>query len=79
MNWTVIEDNWTQFKGKARERWSRLTDEELDMIAGKRNLLAGKIQEAYCVTLDEAEWQIRDFQGRDAEYESRQRKAVGNR
>jgi uncharacterized protein YjbJ (UPF0337 family) len=68
MNWTVIEDNWTQFKGKARERWRRLTDEELDMIAGKRNLLAGKIQEAYCVSLDEAEWQIRDFEGRNAEY-----------
>lgn len=79
MNWNVIEDNWTQFKGKARERWSRLTDEELDMIAGKRDLLAGKIQEAYCVTLDEAEWQIEDFEGRNSEHESRQREAVGNR
>ena len=58
MNWDRIEGNWKQFKGSARQQWGRITDDQLDVIAGKRDLLAGKIQETYGITKDEAEKQL---------------------
>ena len=45
MSWNRIEGNWKQFKGKIKETWGDLTDDELDQIAGKRDVLLGKIQE----------------------------------
>ena len=55
MNWDRIEGNWQQFKGTAKQQWGKLTDDQLDVIAGKRDLLAGRIQEAYSASKDEAE------------------------
>ncbi|MFX5813018.1 CsbD family protein, partial [Acinetobacter baumannii] len=54
-----------QFKGKAKEQWGKLTDDDLDVIAGKRDQLAGRVQEAYGVSKDEAEKQIRDWEDRN--------------
>ena len=65
MNWDVVEGNWKQFKGKVKARWGNLTDDHLDVIAGKRVELAGKIQEAYGITKDEAEQQIKSFEERN--------------
>lgn len=62
MNWDIVEGNWKQFKGKIKTQWGKLTDDHLDEIAGKRDQLAGKIQEAYGVTSDEAEAQIKRFE-----------------
>lgn len=62
MNWDRIEGNWKQFKGSARQQWGKLTDDQLDVISGKRDLLAGKIQEAYGVSKDEAEKQLSTWQ-----------------
>jgi len=62
MNWDQIEGNWKQFKGNVKQQWGKLTDDQLDVVAGKRNKLAGKIQEAYGVSKDEAEKQLADFQ-----------------
>lgn len=62
MNWDIVEGNWKQFKGKVRARWGKLTDDQLELIAGKRIELAGRIQEAYGVTKDEAEVQIKLFE-----------------
>jgi uncharacterized protein YjbJ (UPF0337 family) len=45
MSWNKVEGNWNQFKGKVKEKWGELTDDELDQIAGKRDILIGKIQE----------------------------------
>ena len=64
MNWDRIEGNWKQFKGKAKERWGRLTDDELDVIAGRRDQLLGRLQEQYGLGKDEAEAQVRDFESR---------------
>ena len=58
MNWARIEGNWKQFKGTAKQQWGKLTDDQLDVIAGKRDLLAGKVQEAYGVTKEDAEKQV---------------------
>ena len=62
MNWDIVEGNWKQFKGKVRTQWGKLSDDLIDQIAGKRTELAGKIQEAYGLTKDEAEQQIKDFE-----------------
>lgn len=55
MNWDIIEGNWKQFKGKAKEQWGKLTDDQLDTINGKREQLAGRIQEVYGINKDETE------------------------
>ncbi|BEV14234.1 CsbD family protein [Herbaspirillum sp. DW155] len=68
MNWDIVEGNWKQFKGKAKEQWGKLTDDDLDVIAGKRDQLAGRVQEAYGVSKDEAEKQIRDWEERNKDW-----------
>jgi uncharacterized protein YjbJ (UPF0337 family) len=62
MNWDIVQGNWEQFKGKVKVQWGKLTDDHLDVIAGKRDVLAGKVQEAYGITKDEAEEQIKKFE-----------------
>lgn len=53
MNRDWLEGNWKQARGKVRERWGKLTDDELDVIAGRRDQLIGRIQELYGNTRDE--------------------------
>src|SRR5688572_3125426 len=62
MNWDRIEGNWKQFKGSAKQQWGKLTDDQLDVIAGKRDSLAGKIQESYGISKDDAEKQLAEWQ-----------------
>jgi uncharacterized protein YjbJ (UPF0337 family) len=64
MNWDRIEGNWKQLKGHVRETWGRLTDDQLDQIGGKRDKLAGSLQDSYGIAKDEAEKQINDFEAR---------------
>ncbi len=61
MNWDQIEGKWTQVKGQAKERWGKLTDDDLDRIAGKRDQLVGKLQEAYGKSKAEAEKDAKEF------------------
>jgi uncharacterized protein YjbJ (UPF0337 family) len=70
MNWDRIEGNWKQLKGNVKEQWGKLTDDNLDVIAGKRDQLTGKIQETYGITKDEAEKQISEWQNRQKEMKS---------
>ncbi|MFO1013619.1 MAG: CsbD family protein [Caulobacteraceae bacterium] len=67
MAWDQIEGSWKQFTGKVKEQWGKLTDDDLTAIAGKRDQLAGKIQERYGVAKDRAESEINDFERRHAE------------
>ncbi len=67
MNKDILEGNWKQIKGQVKEMWGRLTDDELDQIEGRRERLAGILQERYGYTYEEAEEKINDFLGR---YES---------
>ncbi len=64
MNWDRIEGNWKQVSGKAKEQWGKLTDDELAVVAGRRDQLAGKIQEHYGVARDEADRQIDAWRSR---------------
>lgn len=62
MNRDRIEGNWKQFKGNVKEKWGKLTGNPFDVNEGKRDRLAGKIQEAYGVTKDEVEKQFSEWQ-----------------
>jgi len=64
MNRDIIEGNWKQLKGSIKEQWGNLTDDQLDVIAGKRDKFAGKLQESYGITKNEADKQISAFQKR---------------
>jgi uncharacterized protein YjbJ (UPF0337 family) len=61
MNWDQMEGNWKQFKGKVRAKWGMLTNDELDVIQGRRDQLIGKIQERYGLEREQAEKEVDDF------------------
>jgi AraC-like DNA-binding protein/uncharacterized protein YjbJ (UPF0337 family) len=60
MSWDRIEGSWKQLKAKAKEQWGRLTDDELDQAAGRREQLVGKVQERYGYARDRAEREVDD-------------------
>ena len=55
MNWDQIEGNWKQLKGKFREKFGKLTDDDLEVIGGKKDVLVGRLQERYGYKKEEAE------------------------
>lgn len=61
MNWDQIKGNWTQVKGQAQQQWGKLTNDDLDVIEGKREELVGRVQERYGIAKEEAEKQVDDF------------------
>lgn len=61
MNWDQVQGKWTEYRGKAREKWGKLTNDDLDVIAGKRDQFVGRLQERYGILRDEAEKQVDEF------------------
>ncbi len=61
MNWDQVSGQWKQIKGRAKVKWGRLTDDELDIVEGKRDQLVGKIQERYGIAKDKAEKEVDDW------------------
>ena len=55
MNWDQIQGNWMQSSGKVREMWGKLTDDDQIKIAGKRDQIAGLLQQQYGDALERAE------------------------
>lgn len=64
MNRDRIEGNWMQLKGKLKEQWGKLTDDDLTMIDGQVEQLSGRLQERYGLTREEASRQIDDWRQR---------------
>ena len=62
MNWDTVKGDWKQLKGKVKEAWGKLTDDDLDVIAGKRDQLLGVLQKQYGIARDEAERQVQQFE-----------------
>ena len=62
MNWDQIAGNWKQVKGAVRQKWGKLTDDDVDVIAGKRDILLGKIQERHGIAREEAEKELKDWE-----------------
>ena len=61
MNWDQVEGKWKQFKGVARQKWGKLTDDDLDVVNGKQEELVGKLQERYGYTKEQAEKNIQEW------------------
>lgn len=64
MNNDILAGNWKQLKGNIVEKWGKLTDDDLDVAAGRRDQMVGKLQERYGIAKDEAERQIKEFEDR---------------
>ncbi len=62
MNWDRIEGQWKQLKGTVKQKWGKLTDDDLSFINGKRDELVGRIQERYGVARDDADRQVKDWE-----------------
>ena len=56
-----LRGNWLQFKGKVKEKWGKLTDDDLDIIEGRRDQLIGKLEQRYGIAKEEAERQFKEF------------------
>jgi uncharacterized protein YjbJ (UPF0337 family) len=61
MNWTTIEAQWDNFKGKVRSEWGKLTGDDLENIKGKREQLIAKIQQRYGLEKEEADRRVQRF------------------
>lgn len=62
MTWDEIKGNWRQQKGRLKEKWGELTDDDIDKIDGKKDQLLGVLQNRYGRTRDVAEREIREFE-----------------
>jgi uncharacterized protein YjbJ (UPF0337 family) len=58
MNEDTLKGQWLQVKGKVRERWGKLTNDDLDMVGGKAEQLIGKVQERYGIARDQAKREV---------------------
>lgn len=65
MNKDITSGNFKQLKGKIKQQWGKLTDDEIDQMEGNAEILAGKLQERYGLAKDDAERQARDFRSRN--------------
>ena len=61
MDWNRVEGNWKQLKGRAKQQWGKLTDDDLTAAHGRRDELAGKVQERYGIARDAARKQVDDW------------------
>lgn len=61
MNWDSLEGKWNQVKGSLRSKWGKLTDDDVNLIAGKRDTLIGRLQERYGLARDKAESQVDEW------------------
>jgi uncharacterized protein YjbJ (UPF0337 family) len=61
MNWEQIQGNWKQFTGHVKERWGKLTDDELTEIDGRRDSFIGRLQEKYGYDKERAEKELSRF------------------
>jgi uncharacterized protein YjbJ (UPF0337 family) len=68
MNQDQISGNWKQFKGKMQEQWGKLTDDDFDVVAGKRDQMIGRVQERMGVAKEDAEKQLTDWEARHPDF-----------
>jgi uncharacterized protein YjbJ (UPF0337 family) len=61
MNWDQLEGKWKQYMGEIREKWGKLTDDDLHVIAGRREQLIGRLQERYGIAKEVAAQQADEF------------------
>jgi uncharacterized protein YjbJ (UPF0337 family) len=68
MNEDRMSGNWKEFKGKVKEQWGKLTDDDLDVISGKRDQLLGRIQQRHGLAKEEADKQVADWERKNPDF-----------
>jgi uncharacterized protein YjbJ (UPF0337 family) len=66
MNSDQMQGKWKQVKGSVKERWGKLTDDDIDVINGKHDQLVGKIQEKYGIAREAAQKQVDEWNAVDS-------------
>ena len=61
MNWDRIQGNWKQVSGRVKAQWGKLTDDDIEVVAGRREELAGKIQARYGGAIEDAHKQLAEW------------------
>jgi uncharacterized protein YjbJ (UPF0337 family) len=61
MNWDQLTGQWKQMQGSVKEKWGKLTDDDLTQIAGKRDQFIGKVQERYGIAKEEAQRRVDEW------------------
>jgi uncharacterized protein YjbJ (UPF0337 family) len=79
MNWDQIEGKWKELKGSVKERWGKLTDDDLNVIGGKKDQLVGHIQERYGIAKDEAQKQVDEWNASQAKENQAKEGELDNR
>ena len=62
MNQDIIKGTWSQLSGKLKEKWGKLTDDDVNQLDGHREYLVGKLQERYGIAKDQADVQVNEFE-----------------
>lgn len=71
--WDGVKTNWKDFKGKVKERWGKLTDDDLGQVEGRRDQLVAKVQKAYGLEPEQAEAEVDAFMKENRAYLHRTR------
>lgn len=61
MNWDQVQGKWTELKGRAKVKWGKLTDDDLDVVKGRRDELIGRLQQRYGYAREQAEQEVDEF------------------
>jgi uncharacterized protein YjbJ (UPF0337 family) len=61
MNWDIVRGKWNQLKGNVRVQWGKLTDDDIEQVAGHKDKLVGKLQERYGWSKEEAEQEAEKY------------------
>jgi uncharacterized protein YjbJ (UPF0337 family) len=61
MNWNTIAGNWQQVRGKVRSKWGKLTDDDVELVAGKKDQLVGVLRKRYGYEQERAEREVEDW------------------
>jgi uncharacterized protein YjbJ (UPF0337 family) len=61
MNEDVLKGKWKEIKGRVKEKWGKLTDDDLTAVEGKKEILLGLLQQRYGYAKDKAEQEYKDF------------------
>jgi uncharacterized protein YjbJ (UPF0337 family) len=62
MNQDIIKGKWSQLQGKLKEKWGKLTDDDVNQLDGHRDYLVGKLQERYGIAKEKADVQVKQFE-----------------
>jgi uncharacterized protein YjbJ (UPF0337 family) len=77
VNSDQLQGKWKQVKGSVKERWGKLTDDDVNVIDGQRDQLVGRVQERYGIAKEQAQKQVDEWLGSHSEEPEYQKRKAG--